>query len=344
MMKLPPFTTTGIGSVPETKPGEACQKIFLRELTAPFWPQLPKRDYLELMIPQFSEGLPCLFADTASRKTWCHVDSSKDARMQEFYNKLLKNSPAEFAVSEKYAAGLHAFIRLAPEHNDFLKGQITGPLTFTLGINDQGGTPIYFDPELREAAVQLLKQKALFEIELLKKKSSNVLLSVDEPILAAYGSSVYVGISEKDVISCVNEIITPVKNTGSCSAMHCCGNTDWSLAIKTGIDILCFDAYNYSHTIMLYPDSVKSLFERGGYLAWGIVPTTPDVANETADSLVQKLVERFSLLSNKGISRQLIEERAVLTPACGAGSLDKELSNQVFYLLEEIAEIMRGEK
>jgi hypothetical protein len=338
MIKLPPLATTGIGSLPDTDADKACSKILNFGLTAPFWPQLPKRDFLELMTAQFSEGFPCLKIDKISRKIWCQIDSAKSLRMQEFYDKLLKNSPGEFAISEKYAAGLHAFLRTAPAHNNFVKGQMTGPLTFSLAVNDQNGTPIYYDRELREAAVHLLMQKALFEIELLQKLSPNLIIFLDEPILAAYGSSAYVGVSEQDVLSCESELVSAIKSSGAYCGLHCCGNTDWSLVIRTGVDIVSFDAYSYAHTVALYADSVSAFLERGGYLAWGIVPTTTEVSTETADSLVQKLSDGFSLLASKGIKRQILEERAILTPSCGAGSLTEPLSSRAFQLLTQTAD------
>jgi hypothetical protein len=341
MTKLPPLATTGIGSLPDTSAAKACSKILSFGLTAPFWPQLPKRDFLELMTVQFSEGFPCLVIDKTKRKIWCHIDNTKSSKMQEFYDKLVKNSPEEFAISEEYAPGLHSFLRMAPAKSDFVKGHLTGPLTFSLGISDQNGTPIYYDRELREAAVHLLMQKALFEIELLRKLSPNVIIFIDEPILAAYGSSAYVGVSEEDVISCESELVSAIKNSRAYCGLHCCGNTDWSLVIRTGVDIVSFDAYSYAHTVALYADSVSAFLDRGGYLAWGIVPTTQEVSAETANSLAKRLSEGFSMLSSKGIKRETLQERAILTPSCGAGLLSEPLSLRVLQLLTETALLLR---
>jgi hypothetical protein len=340
MKNLPPLGTTGIGSLPDTDAVKACSKILSFGLTAPFWPQLPKRDFFELMTVQFSEGFPCITVDRTSRKTWCQIDDTRTSRIQEFYDKLLKNSPEQFAISREFAAGLHTFADTVPAQSDFVKGHVTGPLTFSLGISDQNGTPIYYDRELREAAVHLLAQKALFEINLLRKISPNIIIFIDEPILAAYGSSAYVGISEKDVISCESELVSAIKSSGAYCGLHCCGNTDWSLVVKTGVDIVSFDAFSYAHSLALYADFVSAFLERGGYLAWGIVPTTAEISTETADSLVQKLSDGFSLLSSKGIKRQSLEERAILTPSCGAGSLSEPLSLRVFQLLADTASLL----
>jgi hypothetical protein len=86
--------------------------------------------------------------------------------------------------------------------------------------------------------------------------------------------------------------------------------------------------------------------ERGGALAWGIVPSgLPDpeqVARETADSLVERLEAGMGLLVEKGIDKELIVERALITPNCGTGTMRPDLAERTFTLTREISEIMRG--
>ncbi len=55
--------------------------------------------------------------------------------------------------------------------------------------------------------------------------------------------------------------------------MHCCGNTEWSILIDAGVDILNFDAFDYGDTILLYPDALKAYLKAGKALAFGVVPT-----------------------------------------------------------------------
>ena len=82
--------------------------------------------------------------------------------------------------------------------------------------------------------------------------------------------------------------------------------------------------------------------ENGGVLAWGIVPSSEKIAEETADSLIAKLKERISHLASKGINENLIWEKCLLTPSCGTGSLSVKLSEKVFYTLSEVSRILRG--
>jgi hypothetical protein len=82
--------------------------------------------------------------------------------------------------------------------------------------------------------------------------------------------------------------------------------------------------------------------ENGGVLAWGIVPTSDKIAEETADSLIAKLKERITHLVSKGINENLIWEKCLLTPSCGTGSLPVEHSEKVFYTLAEVSRTLRG--
>ena len=46
-----PLFPSGVGSVSETDPDQAVAAIFARYWRMPFWPQLPNRTPLEMMIP-----------------------------------------------------------------------------------------------------------------------------------------------------------------------------------------------------------------------------------------------------------------------------------------------------
>jgi hypothetical protein len=84
--------------------------------------------------------------------------------------------------------------------------------------------------------------------------------------------------------------------------------------LSTNLDILSFDAYGYLETLSLYPKELKAFLERGGILAWGIVPTSEAIIKEDAKSLVGRFKEGVEALSKKGIDRTLLE-RVILTPS-----------------------------
>ena len=135
-----PFSTTGIGSLPHANPEEACELV-LRTFDIPFWPQLPALSFRESMIVQFSEGMPSLKVDEKRETVW--LERNEDA-LQRFYE--THSTDLGLAISEDYAKGLHALIRsIGDRRFRFLKGHVTGPLTFTLGLKDAEGRLVYFD-------------------------------------------------------------------------------------------------------------------------------------------------------------------------------------------------------
>jgi len=105
------------------------------------------------------------------------------------------------------------------------------------------------------------------------------------------------------------------------------------MVIRSGVDVVNFDAHQFGTTISLYADDVRALFDRGGSIAWGIVPTTGAITNETVDSLTRRLDECFASLEAKGFDRDLLRQRAILTPSCGVGTLAPDQGRKVFELL-----------
>ena len=331
--------TTGIGSLPFTDPVQAARFVLDAELSIPFWPQLPQRDPRELMIPQYSEGLPCASFDFDKNNVTCSPDR-KAENLGEFYEKFLTEDSGLFPISSEYATGLYAFEEEAGDRKwNNAKIQTTGPLTFTQGISDTEGNPIYNDPDLKDAAVKLLVRKTQWQAKRFAKFSDGPLIAfLDEPVLAAYGSSAYVGISEQDVHDILREPIEAIHSEDAVSAIHVCGNSDWGVVIRSGIDILNFDAYEYGYSAALFAEDIKALLDRGGNIAWGIVPTSEAVQGETADTLAKRLAGSFKPLVSKGFSESLLEERCLLTPSCGAGSLSIDDTRRVFDLLYELRE------
>jgi len=115
-----------------------------------------------------------------------------------------------------------------------------------------------------------------------------------------------------------------------------CGNSDWGMVIRSGVQIVNFDAYQYGPTLALYPEDVHALLDRGGRIAWGIVPTTHHISAATTDALLARLEECFRALAAKGVPENVLWDRSILTPSCGTGGLSEAHACRVFELLEEL--------
>ncbi len=329
---LQSFSTTGIGSLPHSDPSEACNVIF-DSVNIPFWPQLPHRSFLELMVPQYSEGFPFIKIEGEN----IYIEKAGKQAVASFYEKIADKG--EFLISKEYAAGLYSFIDILKKNKKKLKtvkGHITGPLTFTLSLTDNQKRPIYFDEEMRELALELLKGKAYWQIKTLRPYSEEILLFVDEPILSALGTSSYIGVDSAEALRLLQELVNHIKTLGALSGIHCCSNADWSLVLSSGLDVLSFDAYFFWDTISLYPEKIKTFINNGGFIAWGIVPTTDTIRRLTLQDLKEQLERGLSSLEKIGVPKNKLRKQILLTPSCGTGSMEINDALRVFSLLKDL--------
>jgi hypothetical protein len=122
--------------------------------------------------------------------------------------------------------------------------------------------------------------------------------------------------------------------------IHLCGNPGWDFLLDLDIDILSFNAYDRGDIFVGYADRIKTFLNKGGVIAWGIVPVVyEDFNKEGFDSLYQKIIGILDLLASKGIDRDLIRERSLLMPAtCSLVNPDGHATVENAYrLLTEIS-------
>jgi hypothetical protein len=327
------FSTTGIGSLPHSDPVEACRVIF-DSVDIPFWPQLPRRSFLEFMIPQYSESFPFIKIEGEN----IHIVEKVEKETVASFYEAIENREG-FLISEGYAAGLYAFIEILKKNKQKLgvvKGQITGPITFTLSLTDNQKRPIYFDEEIRELALELLKGKAYWQIKTLRPYADEVLIFIDEPILSALGTSTYIGVDTVEVLRLLSELINHIKNSGAIAGIHCCSKADWSLVLSSQPDVFNFDAYFFWDTVSLYSEEIKGFLDNGGFIAWGIVPTTDTIRGITLRDLKEQLERGLSSLEKIDIPRDKLRKQLLLTPSCGTGSMEVGDALRVFSLLKEL--------
>jgi hypothetical protein len=282
-----------------------------------------------------------MFIDTAG-------DYSEDlARFYEGYLAAEESGDCSAgAISPAFAAGIPALksrLRALGRRLPCVKCQTTGPLSFALTIVDENKRAIYYNDEFVDAVVKGLALKCRWQIQKLRPYAERVLCFVDEPILAAFGSSTYVTVQRVDVIAKLGEVIAAVHQEGAIAGVHCCGNTDWSLLVDAGADVLSFDAYEFGETVALYPEHIRRhIVERGNALAWGIVPTKAAVRDETVANLMERF-ERVTkhLAERADIEPRVIAAQAFITPACGTGTMEVGDAERVFELLGPLSVALR---
>ena len=256
---------TIIGSMPHANATEACALISKYLPDLPAWPQLPQRSNLENMYIQYSEGFPGVVVEGSK----IHVERSAefDARLEKLYNAAAENNVDDYGISPGYAAGLHAFTAIEEHHPRMVKGQITGPISWGLCVTDSEQRGILYDELLADAVASFLRLKAIWLEKFLKSICKDTLIFFDEPYLSSLGSA-FVAIANEQVSALLENALSGIQGL---KGVHCCGSTDWSLLLKSSIDILSFDTYNYADSLSCYPAEAKAFLARGGIIAWGIV-------------------------------------------------------------------------
>jgi hypothetical protein len=200
---------------------------------------------------------------------------------------------------------------------------------------------IYFDEELREVGSILLQAKARWQVDILKQFADEVIIFIDEPIFSAIGSSSYLGVTEEEILRILGDSVSAIEGAGGISGIHCCGKADWKMVMQSGVSILNFDAFDYFDTFALYSEELKSFLEKGGYLAWGIVPTSDSINSVTDEDIASLFKERVSRLHTLTGSDRIYSQ-ALVTPSCGTGSRTIEEATKIFQLTMRAKEAMVG--
>jgi hypothetical protein len=345
----PQFMATAIGSMPFDNADYAVDVSLKTISEAPIWPQLPKFGMNEQMEIQYSEGMPGAIIDREKQRMYFDTAADSSESFADFYERYMAvmegGDDLDFmAISSDFSRGIYALeerLKAEGKKRPVIKVQTTGPCSFALTIVDEKKRAIYYNEEFLDMIVKALALKCRWQIRKFNSYAERIICFIDEPILSAFGSSTYVSVKRDDVVARVNEVVEAVHADGGLAGVHCCGNTEWSILIDAGVDIVNFDAFEFAPTICMYSDAVRAHLANGGVLAWGVVPTSKAIRDQTVDSLAVKLNEGMKALAAKGIDLQQIARQAMITPSCGTGSLDPADATKVFDTLCALSKEMK---
>ncbi|MBW2654785.1 MAG: hypothetical protein JRC91_07590 [Deltaproteobacteria bacterium] len=326
-----------IGSLPMDSHEEAAKLVLDHTPDIPLWVQLPihkddeiGKNLLDTSKPEFDEEFLAFFEEYLSI-----TESGADI------------GTSLFALSGSRAKGFFEFLKQVDEKGSSfiaLKGQVTGPITFGTAVKDENDKDIFYNDQLKDAAIKKLALNARWQAGEFSKRGVVPIIFIDEPALAGFGTSAYITITKEDVIQSIEEIIREIHAENGLAGVHVCANTEWDMLLGSHIDIISFDAYSFFDRFILYPEMIKTYLEQGKLLAWGIVPTSkPEViAAQTTQGLAQMLHDQMNELSDKtGIDKATILAQAFITPSCGTGSLDLASAKTVLKLTKEVSATFR---
>ncbi|MCO1601254.1 methionine synthase [Desulfosporosinus nitroreducens] len=344
---IPRFLTTGVGSVPQTNSEEALDLIWNSVPFAPHWPQLPNLGAESSFIGQYLNALieTGVIGDVTNPKFQIEETDWLE-RMTEFYSLYLQGIEGDeqaldrFGFSSQGGEGFEAFYRSLERSGTreavILKGQLSGPLTLGMQITDKNRRSSYYDESLRDMLVKTLTLHAEWQTKRLRKFGLPVIMTVDDPGLYGFGASTHVTLNRENLIAELNSIFEGILRQGGIPGAHVCAGMDWTLLFDSKVVVVNFDAYDYMQSMMVLAEPINRFLMRGGVLSWGIVPTNPVAWKETAESLIIRLEDNIAELVKRGVDESLLRQQSMITPSCGTGTLQKELSEHIYGLLAEI--------
>jgi hypothetical protein len=299
--------TTAMAVMPHRDVDRALQVAL--SMDVPFWPQLPLYSYHEDMYVQASEHFPGILLDLEKRT----LRFSMEKFTAELEDTLAHfEEPEYFDVSENYSVVYSRFLALDLSGRPAIRGQLEGPISFGFNVLDQDDRPILFDDTVRPFLLEFMAKRVNVQLELLTKRNPNAFMFIDEPGLQFLFSAM-AGYSDMAAKGDMELFFSMIQRP---RGVHLCGNPDWDFLLGLDLDILSLDVYSNGEVFASYAASIKKFLERGGFLAWGIVPTNFEPFEaENSDSLEKRLEEVWDTLGKKGIDLQFLLSRSLLSPA-----------------------------
>jgi hypothetical protein len=299
--------TTAMAVMPHKEVDRALDLALTMDI--PFWPQLPHVSYTEDMYVQAAEHFPGILLDMENRT----LRFSMEKFIIEFEETMAHfDEPEYFDISQEYSVVYHRFLEIDLSDRTAIRGQLEGPISFGLNVLDQDKKPILFDDTIRPFMFEFMSRRINVQLERLMKLNSNAFMFVDEPGLQFLFSA----LSGYDSTKAKNEMEQFFAMIQRPRGVHLCGNPDWDFLLGLDLDILSLDIYQNGEVFSSYSESLKRFLDRGGVIAWGIVPTNFEPFEiENINTLEARLIEVWNLLANKGLDREFLISRSLISPA-----------------------------
>ncbi|HEX9969789.1 MAG TPA: hypothetical protein VGB03_06590 [Acidimicrobiales bacterium] len=313
---LPTAAATAVGSLPHVDADAAAAASLQLLPDLPAAPQLPRRHPDEGMLAQAVHGMAGVRAEGGSLQ----VDLAA----------FDPESPLDVSFDGEAWVGLRAFLSAARSRRGAVKLQLTGPVTLGVALLD-AGVPADVAFEAAGNAVTA-RARALVSLASDAMPAAGLVVVLDEPGLAAWGSD-RLPLKGDDVVDLLSHGLAslgPAVVTG----VHCCSDIDWKLVTTAGPDLLSAPV---SPRLVESSMTIGTFMERGGLVAWGVVPTDRPIGHDP-DPLWRKLADLWGEMTRGGCDPLRLRQQALLTPACGLANHDPVQAAHVLDLTMGVAE------
>ncbi len=314
---LPVGLATGVGSLPHLDPDDAVELVLRHHPRLPFAPSLPARSARESMLGQAADGV-------------VGIGVLDDGSLEVDAGLLDPEAPlADPGFTSDAWGGLRAFISALSERDGPIKLQLTGPVTFGIALT-MAGVSAELAFRVAGAAVRSRAQ-ALLELLSARLPEAEPIVVIDEPGLIGLHDPAY-PVTPGVAVDLVSGTLAALE-VGAITGIHCCGRADWGLVIATGTQLL---SAPLGVGLEDAGGTLAGFLERGGWVAWGAVPTGGPVG-ESPDLLWRRLSGAWCDLVGEGCDPVRLRTQAIITPTCGLATHGPTQAEQVLELSAELA-------
>jgi methionine synthase II (cobalamin-independent) len=316
---LPLGAPTSVGSLPHRDRHAAIDFVLARTPELPAAPTLPGVDPVEMMVPQALWAVPGVHVGDDG--TFSVPDPEALDPAAPLGDRDLLGRPF---------ASWRAFLDAVAGRTDPIKLQLTGPITAGLVLVDAGvPAPLAFGVAARAVA-----DRARDLLALADRRAPGVprLVVFDEPGLVG-GLRPDLPMSADAVVDLLSGALAAVEGRAQ-SGVHVCGPADWRLILQAGPGLLSVPV---GADVTGSAGALGSFLERGGWVAWGAVPTDGPMG-EHASRYWRQLSAQWCELVQNGCDPVLLRRQALVTPVCGLALHDQVQTDHVFTLCRSLAE------
>lgn len=327
--------TTAMAVMPHKDADRALDLALTMDI--PFWPQLPHVSYTEDMYVQAAEHFPGILLDMENRT----LRFSMEKFIIEFEETMAHfDEPEYFDISKEYSVVYHRFLEMDLSGRPAIRGQLEGPISFGFNVLDQDKRPILFEDTVRSFMLEFMSKRINVQLERLKQMNSNAFMFVDEPGLQFLFSALS-GYDSTKAKSDMEDFFAMIQRP---RGIHLCGNPDWDFLLNLDLDILSLDIYQNGEIFASYSKSIKRFLDRGGIIVWGVVPTNFEpFETENINTLEARLTEVLNFLIDKGIDREFLISRSLISPAtcCLVNPDGEKTVEKAFKVVTELSQRLR---
>lgn len=308
---------TSIGSLPHTDPAVATAFVLEHQPDLPAAPTLPMRSPLEGMLAQGLWGVPGV-----------HFDEDGDFEVD------LDALDPEASLTDPSLDGepfvsTRVFLDTIAGRTDPVKLQLTGPVTVGLALTMHG-----VDPDLAfRVALDAVQERAraLLTVAQDAVPDAPLVVFLDEPALVGTSQHGF-PLATDGIIDLVSGALAVLEDH-AVTGVHCCGEADWKVILMAGPQVLSMPVGQGATEAA---GALSVFVERGGWIAWGAVPTSAPVG-EHAGIYWKTLSSQWCALVQNGADPVLIRRQSLITPECGLALHGESQAEHVIDLCGEVA-------